>query len=89
MTRRRDILINGLTGLGWNVVKPQAGPVNWLPVPLGQTSASFAQTLLAQADVLTLPGLAFGPEGEGHVRLSLAASEERLAEAVRRMGQNV
>lgn len=89
MTRRRDVLVDGLNGLGWNILKPKAGPFVWLPVPPGQTSASFAQTLLAQAGVLTLPGLAFGPQGDGHVRLSLAASEERLAEAVRRMGQTV
>lgn len=85
LTRRRAILSGGLNSLGWHVSPPEAGPFVWLPVPTGHTSASFAQALFNQADVLTLPGLAFGPSGDGHVRLSLAASEERLGEAVRRM----
>lgn len=87
LTRRRDALVNGLNDPGWKVVKPKASPFVWLPVPPGQTSGAFAQALLEQADVLTLPGLAFGPQADGYVRLSLAVGEERLAEAARRIGR--
>lgn len=87
LTRRREILQEGLNDLGWRVSEPQAGPFVWLSVPPGQTSASFAQALLEQANVLTLPGLAFGPTGDGYVRISLRVSEERIAEAVQRMSR--
>lgn len=86
LTKRRDALVDGLNGLRWTVSKPNAGLFVWLPVPAGQTSASFAGMLWEQADVLTLPGPAFGPRGEGYVRLSLTVSEDRIQEAVRRMG---
>ena len=87
LVRRRAVLVDGLKGLGWNVGGPQGGPFVWLPVPTDDTSASFAQRLMERADVLTLPGLAFGPAGDGFVRLSLAVSEERIGEAVRRMSR--
>ncbi len=49
------------------------------------SSSDLAANLLEEAHVATLPGAAFGPSGEGHLRLSYAASLEDIREAFRRM----
>jgi LL-diaminopimelate aminotransferase len=87
--KRRDILVDGLNGLGWNVKKPVASLYVWAKVPDGYTSADFAKKLLTDAGVLVIPGNGYGEYGEGYVRMSLTVSGdkdgERMAEAVRRI----
>ena len=51
-------------------------------MPEGYTSASFAELVLEQANVVVSPGDAYGPSGEGYVRLSLTVPDDRLQEAV-------
>jgi len=93
MKRRRDVLVDGLNRLGWNLEKPQAAFYIWAPVPPGYTSATFAKELLEKADVLAIPGLGYGPHGDGYIRMSLTVSGDRngelLEEAVRRIEKNV
>ena len=48
---------------------------------------AFAERLLERAAVVVGPGAAYGPTSDGYVRLSLTAPEERLAEAVERIGR--
>ena len=70
--------------------RPPKGTIYlWVPVPAGHTSASFAELVLDQADVIVSPGSAYGPCGEGYVRLSLTVPDERLEEAVRRIEERV
>ncbi|MEN6356590.1 MAG: LL-diaminopimelate aminotransferase [Armatimonadota bacterium] len=87
--KRRDILIDGLNGLGWKVKKPIASLYVWAKVPEGYTSADFAKKLLTDAGVLVIPGNGYGEYGEGYVRMSLTVSGDmdgdRMAEAVRRI----
>jgi LL-diaminopimelate aminotransferase len=84
--RRRDVLVDGLSRLGWAVPKPRATMFCWAPVPAGfDSSLAFAMALLEEAGVTVVPGSGFGALGEGYVRIALVQSEERLAEAVRRM----
>jgi LL-diaminopimelate aminotransferase len=45
--------------------------------------------VLEQADVVVTPGAAYGPSGEGYVRMSLTLPDDRLEEAVRRIEQRV
>ncbi|MDU4961407.1 MAG: aminotransferase class I/II-fold pyridoxal phosphate-dependent enzyme [Sporomusaceae bacterium] len=85
--RRRDIIVNGLQAIGWNVVKPQASMFVWAPVPKGVASFSFATELIQHAGVSVTPGIGFGPHGEGHIRIALVQPEHRLAEAVDRIRQ--
>jgi L-glutamine---4-(methylsulfanyl)-2-oxobutanoate aminotransferase len=85
--RRRNVLINGLRSLGWNVTAPKGSFFAWLKVPEGFTSTEFADILLEQAHIAVAPGIAFGELGEGFVRVGLLTSEERLGEAVRRIGE--
>ena len=89
LKRRRDVLVDGLNGLGWKLEKPKASFYVWVPVPPGHTSATFAKELLENANVLAIPGLGYGQHGDGYVRMSLTVSGdqhgERLEEAVRRI----
>lgn len=91
--RRRDILIDGLNNLGWNLAKTKATLYVWVPVPSGYTSVKFAETLLEKAGILVVPGIGYGEHGEGFVRFSLTVSGdvngERVAEAIERIGKNV
>lgn len=87
--RRRDILVEALRRIGMQVDPPKGTIYLWAPVPEGYTSASFTEQVLDQAAVVVTPGAAYGPSGEGYVRLSLTVPDERLEEAVRRIEERV
>ena len=87
--RRRDVLVEALTGLGMTVTAPKGTIYLWVVVPDGHTSASFTELMLDQADVVVAPGAAYGASGEGYVRLSLTVPDARLQEAVRRIEERV
>ena len=87
--RRRDLLVEALRTVGMHVEPPKGTIYLWVPVPEGYTSAGFTQQVLEQADVVVTPGAAYGPSGEGYVRLSLTVPDERLEEAVRRIEERV
>ncbi|MBD0334534.1 MAG: aminotransferase class I/II-fold pyridoxal phosphate-dependent enzyme, partial [Cyanobacteria bacterium Co-bin13] len=84
---RRDFLIQELATLGWDVPKTKATMYLWVPCPPGQGSTDFALTVLQETGVVVTPGNAFGPGGEGYVRISLIADCDRLGEAVERLRQ--
>jgi LL-diaminopimelate aminotransferase len=86
-TRRRQVVIDTLLRLGVDVVPPLGSIYVWMPVPAGEGSAAFADRLLEQAGVVVGPGAAYGPFGEGHVRLSLTVPDDRLAEAMERISR--
>jgi LL-diaminopimelate aminotransferase len=87
--RRRDLLVPALRRVGLEASSPKGTIYLWAPVPAGHTSGSFADLVLSQADVIVSPGAAYGPSGEGYVRLSLTVADERLEEAVRRIEERV
>lgn len=81
--RRRDLLCEGFSRIGWKMEKPVATMFVWAPLPEGYTnSMEFATQLLQKAGVLVTPGSAFGPSGEGYVRLALVQGEEAMAWAI-------
>jgi LL-diaminopimelate aminotransferase len=82
---RRDVLVDGLDSIGWHVPKPKATFYVWVPVPPGYTSSELSTMLLEKAGIVTTPGIGFGRNGEGYVRMALTVSKERLAEAVERI----
>lgn len=82
---RRDVLIDGLNSLGWRLEKPKATFYMWVPVPKGQTSASFTEKLLEKCGLLVVPGPGYGSAGEGYVRMAITLPKERIAEAIQRM----
>ena len=86
---RQDIVIEGLTALGWKVERPKATIYVWPKVPKGFTSASFCELVLDKAGVVLTPGNGYGEYGEGYFRISLTISTERLREALRRLQDNL
>jgi len=89
--RRRDVLCNGLSRLGWPIERPKATMFVWAKIPSPWAdqigSFDFAMKLLKEADVVVSPGAAFGPAGEGHLRMALVENENRLRQAVRQIGR--
>lgn len=59
----------------------------WVGLPEGVESAPFARHALEHHGVVTLPGIGFGPGGEGYFRIALTVSPERLVEAAGRLGK--
>jgi alanine-synthesizing transaminase len=83
---RRDVLIKGLISAGWDMPMPAGSMFAWAPIPpryasLG--SVEFSKLLLARAKVAVAPGLGFGEQGDGHVRVALVENNHRLRQAVR------
>lgn len=83
--QRRDVLADGLNGLGWKVSKPKASFYIWAKVPGNSSSIDFAAKVLEQADIVVTPGVGFGSSGEGYVRFALTVAQERLSQAVDRL----
>ena len=86
--RRRDRLVTGLRAAGFEVEVPRAALYLFPKIPpaLGTDSRAAAALLLDTARVATVPGLVFGPEGEGHLRFSFSVPEEAIAEGVEALG---
>lgn len=85
--RRRDALVQACQAIGWNVKAPAGSFFAWLPVPKPYTSVEFSDLLLEKAHVVTAPGIGFGAYGEGYVRVGLLTEENRLKEAIKRIGK--
>lgn len=86
---RRDIVVDGLNAMGWNLERPKATFYIWAPVPKGFTSASFAELVIDKAGVVITPGNGYGEQGEGYFRISITMPKERIAEALERMKKNI
>lgn len=81
---RRNVLVNGLRKLGFKVTPPKATFYLWLKVD--GPSLKFAETML-NAGIVVTPGVGFGPNGEGYVRLATTQSVKRIEEALERMAK--
>lgn len=83
---RRDCLINGLRSIGWKIPPPQAAFYIWAKIPKNfPDSMTAAKAFLDHADIVTTPGVGFGKNGEGYMRMALTVPKERLSEAVLRL----
>ncbi len=82
---RRDVLVDGLNSLGWKVTKPMATFYVWLGVPRGDTSTRFSKFLMEKANLIVTPGIGFGENGEGYIRMALTVSKDRIREAIGRL----
>ncbi|MEA4838724.1 MAG: LL-diaminopimelate aminotransferase [Rhodospirillaceae bacterium] len=87
---RRDVLIEGMVGAGWDIPSPAATMFAWAPIPpafahLG--SVEFSKLLMREAKVAVAPGLGFGEYGDGHVRIGLVENRHRIRQAVRNVKQ--
>lgn len=82
--RRRDLCVQRLKAMGWQVTVPRASMYLWIPLPESYAGSSmdFCVDLVKQTGVALAPGAGFGPSGEGYVRLALVAEEEILSAAL-------
>jgi LL-diaminopimelate aminotransferase len=85
--RRRDRAVAALREAGYAADPPQATFYVWMPVPAGMNSMDFANRLLAAAGVVVIPGVGYGDQGEGFVRLSVAVPDDLLDEALTRIAK--
>ncbi len=86
---RRDILVDALNSMGWQLEKPKATFYVWAPVPAGYTSESFAELVLDKAGVVITPGSGYGSNSDGFFRIALTMEKERMIEALERMKKNI
>ncbi len=83
--RRRDLVIATLGSIGLSARTPKGTIYVWARIPEGYTSAEYAGLVLEKAGVIVAAGSAYGPDGEGYIRISLATPDDRLAEALQRI----
>lgn len=86
--RRRDYIIEKMTEIGFSMIKPDGAFYIFAKIPQGfgeNDSFKFCQELARQQALAFIPGIAFGPFGEGYVRLSYAASMETIETAMERL----
>jgi len=84
--RRRQMFVAGLNEIGLTASEPRGAFYAFPSIrSTGLTSDEFSERLLFEHKVAVVPGNAFGPSGEGHVRATLATSYEDLEEALVRM----
>lgn len=83
---RRNLIVKGLREIGFPCALPEGAFYAFPRVSeTGLSDGDFARRLLEEEKVAIVPGSAFGPSGNGHVRLAYAASVETIREALRRM----
>jgi len=86
--RRRQFVITSLNEMGFECNMPEGAFYAFPSIKAsGMDSAEFANYLLQEEKVAVVPGTAFGPSGEGYIRISYASSMENLKEAMLRMGK--
>lgn len=84
---RRDALVSGLKEAGWPITPPEATMFAWAKLPEGMTdSFDFCTRCILECGVAMVPGVSFGPGGEGYVRMALVQPEEQLRLAAKRIG---
>ena len=82
---RAIALVNGLNSLGWKMADLKATFYAWVPVPKGETSASFTEKLLDKCGILVVPGSGYGKSGEGYVRFAITLPKDRIEAAIKRL----
>ena len=86
--KRRNVLVESFGRAGWNIPSPDASMFAWAPLPpkfahLG--SVNFSKLLMKEASVAVSPGVGFGENGEGYVRMALVENEQRIRQAARNL----
>jgi alanine-synthesizing transaminase len=84
--KRRDVLVDAFGRAGWDIPAPPASMFAWAPLPPAlkeMGSLEFSKQLLTHADVAVAPGVGYGEDGEGYVRIALVENEQRLRQAAR------
>ncbi len=81
---RRNLICDGFSSIGWPMEKPAATMFIWAKIPEGfSSSEAFVMELAEKTGVIVTPGSAFGPSGEGYVRLAMVQGEEGIQQAIK------
>jgi LL-diaminopimelate aminotransferase len=83
--RRRDLIVEVLNNIGLKAEPSKASLYIWARVPEGFTSTDFTADLLEQVSVAVTPGIGYGQQGEGYVRLSLTIPDAALVKGLSRL----
>ncbi len=84
--KRRDVMVEAFGRAGWDVPPPPASMFAWAPLPPALSemgSLEFSKQLLTEAKVAVAPGVGYGEDGEGYVRIAMVENEQRLRQAAR------
>jgi alanine-synthesizing transaminase len=84
--KRRDVMVEAFGRAGWEIPPPKASMFAWAPLPPAlreMGSLEFSKQLLTHADVAVAPGVGYGEDGEGFVRIAMVENEQRLRQAAR------
>lgn len=84
--KRRDVMVEAFARAGWEIPAPPASMFAWAPLPPAlkdMGSLEFSKQLLTEAKVAVAPGVGYGEEGEGFVRIAMVENEQRLRQAAR------
>ncbi len=84
--KRRDVLVESFGRAGWEIPPPPASMFAWAPLPPAlkeMGSLEFSKQLLTHAKVAVAPGVGYGEDGEGYVRIAMVENEQRLRQAAR------
>ena len=84
--KRRDVMVEAFGRAGWEIPSPKASMFAWAPLPPAlkdMGSREFSKQLLTEAEVAVAPGVGYGEEGEGFVRIAMVENEQRLRQAAR------
>ncbi|QIG53811.1 LL-diaminopimelate aminotransferase [Altererythrobacter sp. BO-6] len=84
--KRRDVMVEAFGRAGWEIPPPAASMFAWAPLPPALAhmgSLEFSKQLLTEAKVAVAPGVGYGENGEGFVRIAMVENEQRLRQAAR------
>ena len=84
--KRRDVMVEAFGRAGWEIPSPRASLFAWAPLPPAlreMGSLEFSKQLLTHAEVAVAPGVGYGEDGEGYVRIAMVENEQRLRQAAR------
>jgi aspartate aminotransferase len=87
---RRDLVVDRIADIdGLSAPRPEGAFYAFLDPDVDADSLSFAKYLLREHGVVLAPGSGFGTAGEGRLRLSFAASKERLRTGLDRIAAGI
>jgi len=82
---RKKSFMKALKEIGFEVYSSNATFYIWVKNPKDFTSKEISTILLNKAGIVVTPGNGFGEFGEGYIRISVTASDERIAQAIERI----
>ncbi len=88
--QRRKLMVSGFNSIGLTSYEPRGAFYVFPSIAVtGLTSDEFAEKLLHEEQVAVVPGSAFGAAGEGFVRCTYCAAQDKIEQAIERMGRFV